>query len=128
MFEIRNETEIWYKAKEMPDWVHYGSVVVTEPIEKEKFVVKRFDLEKGEYLLFADCKTYLYNGVEYSVTDGCFTVPKPKEEPVVYQPNDAELAIMEMQADMYEQQEQSNLTLMESLADFYETMIGGNEK
>ena len=66
--------------------------------------------------------------MEYSVTDGCFTVPKPKEEPAVYQPNDAELAIMEMQADMYEQQEQSNLTLMESLADFYETMIGGNEK
>ena len=98
------------------------------PIEKEKFAVKRFDLEKGEYLLFADCKTYFYNGVEYSVTDGCFTVPKPKEEPAVYQPNDAELAIMEMQADMYEQQEQSNLTLMESLADFYETMIGGNEE
>lgn len=46
----------------------------------------------------------------------------------MYQPNDAELAIMEMQADMYEQQEQSNLTLMESLADFYETVIGGNEK
>ena len=128
MFEVRNETEIWYKAKEMTDWIHYGSVVVAEPIEKEKFAVKRFDLEKGEYLLFADCKTYLYNGVEYSVTDGCFTVPKPKEEPAVYQPNDAELAIMEMQADMYEQQEQSNLTLMESLADFYETMIGGNEK
>lgn len=128
MFEVRNETEIWYKAKEMTDWIHYGSVVVAEPIEKEKFAVKRFDLEKGEYLLFADCKTYLYNGVEYSVTDGCFTVPKPKEEPVVYQPNDAELAIMEMQADMYEQQEQSNLTLMESLADFYETVIGGNEK
>lgn len=128
MFEVRNKTEIWYKAKEMPDWVHYGFMVVAEPIEKEKFAVKRFDLEKGEYLLFADCKTYLYNGVEYSVTDGCFTVPKPKEEPAVYQPNDVELAIMEMQADMYEQQEQSNLTLMESLADFYETMIGGNEK
>lgn len=128
MFEVRNKTEIWYKAKEMPDWVHYGFMVVAEPIEKEKFAVKRFDLEKGEYLLFTDCKTYLYNGVEYSVTDGCFTVPKPKEEPAVYQPNDAELAIMEMQADMYEQQEQSNLTLMESLADFYETMIGGNEK
>lgn len=128
MFEVRNETEIWYKAKEMTDWIHYGFMVVAEPIEKEKFAVKCFDLEKGEYLLFADCKTYLYNGVEYSVTDGCFTVPKPKEEPAVYQPNDAELAIMEMQADMYEQQEQSNLTLMESLADFYETMIGGNEK
>ena len=128
MFEVRNKTEIWYKAKEMPDWVHYGFMVVAEPIEKEKFAVKRFDLEKGEYLLFTDCKTYHYNGVEYSVTDGCFTVPKPKEEPAVYQPNDAELAIMEMQADMYEQQEQSNLTLMESLADFYETMIGGNEK
>ena len=125
MFEVRNETEIWYKAKEMLDWIHYGSA---EPIEKEKFAVKRFDLEKGEYLLYTDCKTYFYNGVEYSVTDGCFTVPKPKEEPAVYQPNDAELAIMEMQADMYEQQEQSNLTLMESLADFYETMIGGNEK
>ena len=96
--------------------------------EKEKFAVKCFDLEKSEYLLYTDCKTYFYNGVEYSVTDGCFTVPKPKEEPVVYQPNDAELAIMEMQADMYEQQEQSNLTLMESLADFYETMMGGNEK
>ena len=40
--------------------------------------------------------------------------------------NDAELAIMEMQADMFEQQEQSNLTLMESLADLYETMMGGN--
>ena len=76
MFEVRNETEIWYKAKEMPDWIHYGSAVVAEPIEKEKFAVKRFDLEKGEYLLFADCKTYFYNGVEYSVTDGCFTVPK----------------------------------------------------
>lgn len=128
MFEVRNETEIWYKAKEMLDWIHYGSAVVAEPIEKEKFAVKRFDLEKGEYLLYTDCKTYFYNGVEYSVTDGCFTVPKPKEEPAVYQPNDAELAIMEMQADMYEQQEQSNLTLMESLADFYETMIGGNEE
>ena len=127
MFEVRNETEIWYKAKEMPDWIHYGSVVV-EPIEKEKFAVKRFDMETGEYILFTDCKTYLYNGVEYSVTDGCFTVPKPKEEPAVYQPNDAELAIMEIQADMYEQQEQSKLTLMESLADFYETMIGGNEE
>ena len=46
----------------------------------------------------------------------------------MYQPNDAELAIMEIQADMYEQQEQSKLTLMESLADFYETMIGGNEE
>lgn len=126
MFEVRNETEIWYKAKEMTDWIHYGFMVVAEPIEKEKFAVKCFDLEKGEYLLFADCKTYLYNGVEYSVTDGCFTVPKPKEEPAVYQPNDAELAIMEMQADMYEQQEQSNLTLMESLADFYETLMGGN--
>lgn len=128
MFEIRNETEIWYKAKEMLDWIHYGFMVVAEPIEKEKFAVKRFDMETGEYILFTDCKTYLYNGVEYSVTDVCFTVPKPKEEPAVYQPNDAELAIMEMQADMYEQQEQSNLTLMESLADFYETMIGGNEK
>ena len=127
MFEVRNETEIWYKAKEMPDWIHYGSVVA-EPIEKEKFAVKRFDMETGEYILFTDCKTYLYNGVEYSVTDGCFTVPKPKEEPAVYQPNDAELAIMEIQADMYEQQEQSKLTLMESLADFYETMIGGNEE
>ena len=127
MFEIRNETEIWYKAKEMLDWIHYG-FMVAEPIEKEKFAVKRFDMETGEYILFTDCKTYLYNGVEYSVTDGCFTVPKPKEEPAVYQPNDAELAIMEMQADMYEQQEQSNLTLMESLADFYETMIGGNEE
>ena len=95
-------------------------------IEKEKFEVKRFDLEKGEYLLYTECKTYFYNGVEYSVTDGCFTVPKPKEEPAVYQPNDAELAIMEMQADMYEQQERNNLTLMESLADFYETMMGGN--
>ena len=128
MFEVRNETEIWYKAKEMPDWVHYGFMVVAEPVEKEKFAVKRFDMETGEYILFTDCKTYLYNGVEYSVTDGCFTVPKPKEEPAVYQPNDAELAIMEIQADMYEQQEQSKLTLMESLADFYETMIGGNEE
>ena len=36
MFEIRNETEVWYKTKEMPDWVHYGSLLVTEPIEKEK--------------------------------------------------------------------------------------------
>ena len=128
MFEVRNETEIWYKAKEMTDWIYYGSAVVAEPIEKEKFAVKHFDLEKGEYLLFADCKSYFYDGKEYEVADGCFTVPKPKEEPAVYQPNDAELAIMEMQADMYEQQEQSNLTLMESLADFYETMIGGNEK
>ena len=42
MFEVRNETEIWYKAKEMPDWIHYGSAVVAEPIEKEKFAVKRF--------------------------------------------------------------------------------------
>ena len=115
MFEVRNETEIWYKAKEMTDWIHYGSAVVAEPIEKEKFAVKRFDLEKDEYLLFADCKSY-------------FTIPVKKEELPVYQPNDAELAIMEMQADMYEQQEQSNLTLMESLADFYETVMGGNEK
>ena len=106
MFEVRNETEIWYKAKEMTDWIHYGSAVVAEPIEKEKFAVKHFDLEKGEYLLYTECKTYFYNDVEYSVT--------------------AELAIMEMQADMYEQQEQSNLTLMESLADFYETLMGGN--
>ena len=128
MFEVRNETEIWYKAKEMPDWVHYGSVVVAEPIEKEKFAVKRFDLEKGEYLLFSDCKSYFYDGKEYEVENGYFTIPVKKEEPAVYQPNDAELAIMEMQADMYEQQEQSNLTLMESLADFYETIIGGNEK
>lgn len=57
MFEVRNETEIWYKAKEMPDWIHYGSAVVAEPIEKEKFAVKRFDLEKGEYLLFQTAKT-----------------------------------------------------------------------
>ena len=121
MFEVRNETEIWYKAKEMPEWIHYGSLFVVEPVEKEKYAVKRFDLEKGEYLLFSDCKSYFYDGKEYEV-------PKQKEEPVVYQPNDAELAIMEMQADMYEQQEQSNLTLMESLADFYETMMGGNEK
>ena len=128
MFEVRNETEIWYKAKEMTDWIHYGSAVVAEPIEKEKFAVKRFDLEKGEYLLFSDCKSYFYDSKEYEVENGYFIVPKPKEEPAVYQPNDAELAIMEMQADMYEQQEQSNLTLMESLADFYETMIGGNEK
>ena len=128
MFEVRNEAEIWYKAKEMPDWVHYGFMVVAEPIEKEKFAVKRFDLEKGEYLLFSDCKSYFYDSKEYEVENGYFIVPKPKEEPVVYQPNDAELAIMEMQADMYEQQEQSNLTLMESLADFYETVIGGNEK
>lgn len=128
MFEVRNETEIWYKAKEMLDWIHYGSAVVAEPIEKEKFAVKRFDLEKGEYLLFSDCKSYFYDSKEYEVENGYFIVPKPKEEPVVYQPNDAELAIMEMQADMYEQQEQSNLTLMESLADFYETVIGGNEK
>ena len=105
MFEVRNETEIWYKAKEMTDWVHYGS---------------------GEYMLFTDCKTYLYNGVEYSVTDGYFTVPEKKEALPAYQPNDAELAIMEMQADMYEHQEQNNLTLMESLADFYETLTGGN--
>ena len=126
MFKVRNETEISYKSKEMRDWIHYGSAFVAEPIEKEKFAVKRFDMETGEYILFTDCKTYLYNGVEYSVTDGYFTVPKPKEEPAVYQPNDAELAIMEMQADMYEQQEQSNLTLMESLADFYETLMGGN--
>lgn len=79
MFEVRNETEIWYKAKEMPDWIHYGSLFVAEPIEKEKYAVKRFDLEKGEYLLYTDCKTYFYNGVEYSVTDGCFTVSKPKK-------------------------------------------------
>ena len=126
MFEIRNETEVWYKTKEMPDWVHYGSLIVVEPIEKEKFAVKRFDLEKGEYLLYMDCKTYFYNGVEYSVTDGYFSIPAEKEELPVYRPNDAELAIMEMQADMYEQQEQNNLTLMESLADFYETMMGGD--
>ena len=37
MFEIRNETEIWYKAKEMVDWIHYGSIFVAEPVEKEKF-------------------------------------------------------------------------------------------
>lgn len=79
MFEVRNETEIWYKAKEMTDWVHYGSVVVAEPIEKEKFAVKRFDMETGEYMLFTDCKTYLYNGVEYSVTDGYFTVPEKRK-------------------------------------------------
>lgn len=126
MFEIRNKTEIWYKAKEMVDWIHYGSIFVAEPVEKEKFAVKRFDMETGEYMLFTDCKTYLYNGVEYSVTDGYFTVPEKKEALPAYQPNDAELAIMEMQADMYEQQEQSNLTLMESLADLYETMMGGN--
>ena len=126
MFEIRNETEIWYKTKEMPDWVHYGSLLVMEPVEKEKFAVKRFDVETGEYVLSTDCKTCFYNGVEYSVSDGYFTVPAKKEELPVYQPNDAELAIMEMQADMYEQQEQSNLTLMESLADFYETLMGGN--
>ena len=128
MFEVRNETEIWYKAKEMTDWIHYGSAVVAEPIEKEKFAVKRFDLEKGEYLLFADCKSYFYNGKEHEVKNGYFTIPVKKEELPVYQPNDAELAIMEMQADMFEQQEQSNLTLMESLADFYETVMGGNEK
>ena len=64
--------------------------------------------------------------LRYSVSDGYFTVPTEKEELPVYQPNDAELAIMEMQADMYEQQEQNNLTLMESLADFYETLMGGN--
>ena len=48
MFEVRNETEIWYKAKEMPEWIHYGSLFVVEPVEKEKYAVKRFDLEKGE--------------------------------------------------------------------------------
>ena len=51
MFEIRNETEIWYKTKEMPDWVHYGSLLVMEPVEKEKFAVKRFDVETGYYHL-----------------------------------------------------------------------------
>ena len=44
----------------------------------------------------------------------------------MYEPNDAELACMEMQADIYEQQEQNNLMLMESLADFYETLMGGD--
>lgn len=128
MFELRNENEVWYKGENMPLWIHYGSLVVSEPVEKEKYVIKKFDFKKGEYQIFTEYKTYLFNGTEYEVENGYFIVPKPKEEKSIYQPNDAELAIMEMQADMYEQQEQSNLTLMESLADFYETMIGGNEK
>lgn len=126
MFELRNKNEVWYKGENMPLWIHYGSLVVSEPIEKEKYVIKKFDFEKGEYQIFTEYKTYLFNGAEYEVENGYFIVPEPKEEQPIYQPNDAELAIMEMQADMYEQQEQSNLTLMESLADLYETMMGGN--
>lgn len=126
MFEIRNENEVWYKSREMPNWINYGSVVVVEPIENEKFAVKRFDIDKGEYVIFSDCKTYIYNGAEYEVTDGYFTVLNEEERTAIYKPNDAELAIMEMQADMYEKQEQNNLTLMESLADFYEVLMGGN--
>ncbi len=125
MFKLRNKNEIWYKSELMSEWINYGNLIVVEPVTSTKFVIKKFDLNSGEYVICKDYKSYLFDDNEYIVTDGYFEIEIPPIIEKVYQPTETELTIMETQADMYETEQNNNLIIMETLADIYETIIGG---
>lgn len=91
MFELRNTDEIWYKSKDMLDWIQYGKLIIIEPKvdEDNAFLIKKFDFKTNSYIVCNDFTTYKYNDKDYTVTNGYFKVEeKTKEEPL---PSEMEL-------------------------------------
>lgn len=144
MFEVRNEAEIWYKADEMPEWVHFGLLRTASPSEKEnEMVVQKFDFEKEKYAIDTVINSYEYNGTIYDVVNGYFTIKVAEEE--IGEPTDAKalqeemlsnqegiaeqnLIIMEAIATQYEEQQEKDLNNAEVQATIYEAILelGGN--
>lgn len=84
MFELRNENQVWYKSNDMIEWVHYGNLQITEPCGENKYCVKKFNMDNGNYEVDTTVTAYNFNGTDYVVVNGYFTViptPEPTPEP-----------------------------------------------
>lgn len=134
MFEIRNETEIWYKTPEMYDWILYGKLYVVEPTEIEnQLAIKKFDFETKSYQITNEFTEYEYSGKVYSVADGMFEIePEHVPDPQPTQADRIEenqLILMEAMATQYEESLENRLNDQEVQATIYETLLkmqGGN--
>lgn len=96
MFELRDENQVWYKSNDMIEWIHYGNMQTVEPCGENKYCIKKFILENGNYEIDTTVTTYNFNSTEYEVTDGYFTVtsiPEPVVEPTEQELINAELLI-----------------------------------
>lgn len=116
LFELRNETEVWYKSEEMFAWVHYGNLIVVENVENNKYAIKKFDFDKNEYVICTDFEIYEYEGTEYQVTDGYFEIDAKtdKEE----HPNNTDVIQVEIllnQAEIIAKQKEHDEVLAELL-------------
>lgn len=80
MFEIKNETEVWYKAKGMPNWILYGQAQCINASEENKYEILNFDIQKGEYVRDTTLKEIEFEGRVYPVNKGLFEVEPPKKE------------------------------------------------
>lgn len=96
MFELRNDSEVWYKSEDMYDWIQYGKLVIAErkPDMKNLFVIKKFNVETNAYTVCKDFITYKYNGKDYTVTDGCFEIEEEPEKEIV--PTETEMIQAEL--------------------------------
>ncbi len=128
MFRIEND-RVFYKSEEMIAEIHFGNTKIVEQSGENEYCVKKFilsnDRETGVYEVDKSLDTYIFNGKEYALTDGYFTVEEEGKEIIEYSPSDGELMLMEVQAETYEEQQSNNLTIMETMAEIYETILGG---
>lgn len=83
MFELRNENQVWYKTSDMIEWIHYGNIQTVSPCEENQYCIKKFNMENGNYEVDMTVTMHTFNGIEYEVVDGYFTVvPTPEPIPV----------------------------------------------
>jgi len=96
MFELRNENQVWYKSNDMIEWIHHGNLLIVEPCEENKYCVKKFNMENGNYEVDTTVTVYNFNGTDYVVVDGYFTVipiPEPIPEPTTQDLINAEILL-----------------------------------
>lgn len=83
MFRIENG-KVWYKSNDMITEIRYGNEQIAEPCGNNQYCVKRFVLSSGNYEVDSLITAYNFNGTDYVVADGYFTViptPEPIPEP-----------------------------------------------
>ncbi len=83
--------------------------------------------EKGNKVITMQCEDTVTIGMMYNEKNGTFYEYTP-QPPEPYQPTEGELMIMETQATMYEEMQESKLSQMKANADIYEAILsnGGN--
>lgn len=102
MFEIRNENQVWYKSDEMIEWVHYGNIKIVDQAGENTYCIKKFNLDRESYEIDTTVTSYNFNGTDYGVTDGHFTVipiPEPITEPTEQELINAEILLNQAAQD-----------------------------